>query len=149
MPRNKQKQVELKIMIPALKSSIMAMIFTITAILVFALIVKSTEMDINAIIIINEIIKIAGIVVASLFAAKDPRAKTVLSGGVAGLLYIIIGFFVFSIIQGSLGDMVTMFTDVMMGVLIGFAVGLIVSRILKAKNEKKTQGKPVARGKST
>jgi integral membrane protein, TIGR04097 family len=144
----KQKHTELRIWIPAIKSSIMAMIFTITAILVFALIVKSAEMDISGIAVVNEIIKIAGIVVAALFAAKDPGAKKTLSAGIAGLLYILIGFFVFSIIQGSLGDIVVMLTDAAMGVLIGFAVGLVTGRIIKSGMEK-TQGKMTARGKTS
>lgn len=148
MPRVKQKHSEMRIVIPALKSSIMAMIFTITAILVFALIVKSAEMDISGIAVVNEIIKIAGIVVAAFFAAKDPSAKKTLSAGMAGLLYILIGFFVFSIIQGSLGNVVVMLVDATMGVLIGFAVGLIAGRIMKAGMEKK-QGKMAARGKTT
>ncbi|MEI6101260.1 MAG: TIGR04086 family membrane protein [Eubacteriales bacterium] len=147
MPRMKQKLNEMRIMVPALKSSIMAMIFTITAILVFALIVKSAEMDTEGIVIVNEIIKIVGIVVAALFAAKDPRARKVLSAGIAGLLYIAIGFVVFSIIQGSIGDIVVMLTDAAMGILIGFAVGLIASRMMKTKMENKMQGKKPAHGK--
>lgn len=149
MPRKKPKETELKIIIPALKSSIMAMIFTITAILVFALIVKSAGMDVKAIIIINEIIKIAGIIVASFFAAKDPKARTVLAAAFSGLLYILIGFFVFSIIQGSMGDILMMVTDVMMGVIIGFVVGLLVSRVIKARLENKTVGNVPGKSKTT
>lgn len=132
----------MKIVTPALKSSIVAMIFTITAILVFALIVKSAEMDVKVIVIVNEIIKIAGVIFASFFAAKDPKSRTVLTAAVAGLLYIVIGFSVFSLIQGSLGDIMMLLTDVMMGVIIGFVVGLFVSKIMKAKQTPgKTTGK--------
>lgn len=134
MPRNKPKQTEMKVLTPALKSSIVAMIFTITAILVFALVVKSAEMDVKVIVIINEIIKIAGVICASFFAAKDPKSRTVLAAAVAGLLYIIIGFCVFSLIQGTLGDLMMMMTDAMMGVIIGFVIGLFVSKVMKAKH---------------
>ena len=138
----------MRIVIPALKSSIMAMIFTITAILVFALIVKSSEMDVSGITVVNEIIKVAGIVVAAFFAAKDPRAKKTLAAGTAGLLYILIGFFVFSLIQGSLGNIVVMLTDAAMGVLIGFATGLVTGRMIKSRGEK-PQGKMAMRGKTS
>jgi putative membrane protein (TIGR04086 family) len=141
MPRNKPKQTEMKVVTPALKSSIVAMIFTITAILVFALIVKSAEIDVKVIVIINEIIKIAGVICASFFAAKDPKSKTVLAAAVAGLLYIVIGFCVFSLIQGAMGDLMMMLTDAMMGVIIGFVVGLFVSKIIKTKAAGKPSGK--------
>lgn len=123
----------MKVLTPALKSSVVAMIFTITAILVFALVVKSAEMDVKVIAVINEIIKIAGVICASFFAAKDPKSRTVLGAAVAGLLYIVIGFSVFSLIQGALGDMMMLLTDAMMGVVIGFVVGLFVSKIMKVK----------------
>lgn len=131
MQRRKPKQAELTVLAPALKASIMAMIFTITAILIFALIVKSAELDVKSIIVLNEIIKIAGIICASFFAARDPGARTVLAAAMAGVLYIVIGFFVFSIIQGGFGDVLMLFTDAMMGVVIGFVVGLFVAKVIK------------------
>jgi putative membrane protein (TIGR04086 family) len=134
MQRRKPKQAELTVLAPALKSSIMAMIFTITAILIFALIVKSAELDVKSIIVLNEIIKIAGIMCAAFFAARDPRARTVPAAAMAGLLYIVIGFFVFSIIQGGFGDVLMLFTDAMMGVVIGFVVGLFVAKVIKRNN---------------
>ena len=111
----------------ALKGSLISMIFTVAVILLFALIIKETGVADEVIRPINQVIKILGIMAASFFAIKGIEEKHWLCGAGAGLLYVLISYFVFSLIDGVMGNVELLFYDLLMGVLIGLVFAILIA----------------------
>lgn len=111
----------------ALKGSLISMIFTVAVILLFALIIKETGAADSVIAPINQVIKILGIMAASYFAIRGMEGKQWLCGGIAGMMFIVIAYFVFSLIDGVMGNVALLFSDILMGLLIGMVFAIIVA----------------------
>lgn len=114
-----------------LKGAIPALIFTMAAILVFALIVKSADVSDGAVITVDHIIKVAGCSIAALICAANASEKLPLKGAIASLAYTVIGFLLFSIINKSMGDVFLLLTDSIMALLIGALCGVLILKVFK------------------
>ena len=130
----------------ALKGSLISMIFTVAVILLFALIIKETGVADSVIAPINQVIKILGIIAASYFAIKGMEGKQWLCGAIAGMMYIVISYFVFSLIDGMFGNVALLFSDILMGLLVGMVFAIIAAnffgkgkRAAKISRPKKTR----------
>lgn len=126
----------------ALKGSLISMIFTVAVILLFALIIKETGMADSVIAPVNQVIKILGIMAASYFAIKGLHEKQWLCGAIAGTMFILISYFIFSLIEGMFGNIALLFSDMLMGLLIGMVFAIIIANFFsrdksKAKRTKK------------
>lgn len=108
-----------------------AMIFTVAAILVFAMILKLAEVPDSAIPAVNQILRILGICLAAFVTQKDVKDRKWLMCGVSGALYVFFGFIVFSVIEGSFSFDVALLTNLVMGFVVGMLFCLIFSRIPK------------------
>ena len=127
------KQQKKSIVMSALKGTLIAMIFTIAAILIFALIIKESNMADNVINPINQIIKILGIMIAAFFAVRKATESQWLIGGLAGVFYIILGYLIFSLIEGRFGNLLMLLSDLVMAAVIGMVFAIILKQLLKPK----------------
>lgn len=119
------------------------MVFTVAVILLFALIIKETGMADSAIAPINQVIKIAGIIAASYFAIRGLKEKQWLCGAMAGIMFILLSYFVFSLIEGVFGNVALLFSDMLMGMLIGMVFAIIMANFFnKTKAPVKKPLKP-------
>ncbi len=80
-----------------IKGALLAFVISLVLVLLFALIVKLTNIGTGAIAVVNQIIKIVSVFMGVLFAVKE-RSKWFINGMFGGLLYSIISFLVFSLI---------------------------------------------------
>lgn len=127
----------------ALKGSLISMIFTVAVILLFALIIKETGMADSVIAPVNQVIKILGIMAASYFAVKDMHEKQWLCGAIAGMMYILISYLIFSLIEGMFGNIALLFSDMLMGLLIGMVFAIIIANFFsKDRKRPKRSKKP-------
>jgi len=131
-----------------LKGSLISMIFTVAVILLFALIIKETGAADSVIAPINQVIKILGIMAAAYFAIRPMETKQWLCGAVAGLMYILIGYFVFSLIDGMMGNVALLFSDLLMGVLIGMVFAIIAANFFGKRKRKAKKTKTVRAAKT-
>ena len=130
-----RKQAVLK----SVKGAIYALVVTVVFILIFALIVKESNVEPGLISIINQIVKILGIIFAAFIASRGVESGKILAGSMGGILYIVFGYLVFSLIDGAFGDIVLLFSDLAMALLIGTVTAIVVSKIHpKKQNQKKT-----------
>ncbi len=125
----------------ALKGTLISMIFTIAVILLFALIIKETGLADNVIGPVNQVIKIAGIIAASYFAVKGLADKQWLCGGITGIMYMLLSYLIFSLIEGMFGKIALLFSDLLMGMLIGLVFAVIAANFFggSRRKTKKTQ----------
>ena len=131
-PNTKTKSIAGDIIKRALKGTLISMVFTVAVILLFALIIKETGLADNVIAPVNQIVKILGIVGASYFAIKGMMEKQWLTGGLAGLLFISLSYLVFSLIEGMFGSIALLFSDMLMGLLIGMVFAIILANFGKS-----------------
>ncbi|MGI6175145.1 MAG: TIGR04086 family membrane protein [Christensenellales bacterium] len=110
-----------------------AIIMTIAAILIFALFMKLFNMADDTIAPVNQIIKIFGLIIAAFIASRKAADRKWLNGALAGCIYTLIGFLVFSLLSGSFVFSVSLLTDIIMGFIIGLIVALIVSKFIDKK----------------
>lgn len=135
--KTKDKKTSLsEFMKNALKGTLISMIFTIAVILLFALIIKETGLSDNVIGPVNQVIKIAGIVAASYFAIKGLIEKQWLCGGITGIMYMLLSYLIFSLIEGMFGNVALLFSDLLMGMLIGLVFAIIAANFFGGPRRK-------------
>ncbi|MBR3843229.1 MAG: TIGR04086 family membrane protein [Christensenellaceae bacterium] len=121
----------------AIRASFYGLIFTIAMILAFALILKETRLGGEIISLVDQGIKMISIFLSAYLAAKNSAEDMIPNGIIAGTLYIVLGYFSFSLIEGCFGDIKKLFLDLLMGAAIGLITALIC-RKTKKKSLKRT-----------
>lgn len=139
-PKTKKKSIAGDIIKRSVKGTLISMVFTVAVILLFALIIKETGLSDSVIAPVNQIVKILGIIGASYFAIKGMLEKHWLTGGLAGLVFIGLSYLVFSLIEGMFGNVALLFSDMLMGLLIGMVFAIIMANFGKSSRTRvKTQ----------
>ena len=117
------------------KTVVIAVLISMVSVLVFALIVKSTDIGEDAIGYVNLGIKILSVVVGCLIGFKRGSGSGWLKGLLSGLLYVLISFFVFSLISGAFSLSDLSWVDVVTGAAVGLISGVLTVNLKKsAKN---------------
>ncbi|HOV69162.1 MAG TPA: TIGR04086 family membrane protein [Clostridia bacterium] len=114
-----------------LRGSLIALAFSTIAILIFALIVKSASPSDSVISIFNQLFKIISIFIAAWASVRAIGEKGWLFGGISGVVFILLGFIVFSIIDGSLSPAGALWGDLLTGLVAGSLSGMITMYIKK------------------
>ena len=117
------------------KTVVIAVLTSMVFVLVFALIVKATDLSETVIGYVNVGIKIVSVLIGTLLGFKRGGSGGWLKGLIAGLLYVFTSFLVFASISGnfSLGDL--SWLDVLTGAVVGLICGVIaVNAKKKVKN---------------
>ena len=128
----------------ALKGSLISMVFTTAAILLLALIIQETKMASGVASIIYQVLRIAGIMLASYFAIKGFAGKSWILGGISGLLFIVLSYLLVSLIEGIFGNVALLFSNMLMGLLIGMVFAII---LVSFKGSKTGPSRPKSRSK--
>ena len=107
------------------KASFWALSFALICILLFAFIIKYTSISSDAIMPINQVIKGLSILIGCFVFGKKIKTKGWLWGGIIGILFTILAFIVFSILDGSFNFNLTLLNDIIFGCLMGVIAGII------------------------
>lgn len=119
------------LLLTALKGSLIGVCVSIVAILLFAFIIKLTGMSKGLIKVINQIIKIVSIFLGTFFMLRKTGQKGLVTGVMIGLLYTVIAFVVFSILNGKFAFDITLLIDIVFGSIIGAICGAICVNLKK------------------
>lgn len=130
----------LKAWMPVINGVLIATVFTVVAILLYAIILKIGLLNESTIPMVNQIIKIVGIAVASYYATRKENCKLLLKGAAAGVLYIIAGLLLFSLLQGSFSITQVFLADLVMGAVIGGIVALLRAQLGGTKQKGFSKG---------
>lgn len=101
---------------------------TCISILLLALIIKIFNVQETIIPIASQAIKIMSIIIASLFTAHFSPKRAWIKSSITGLLYVLISFFIFSYLNGSILWNRVLISDILTGVVIGSIGGVLGSR---------------------
>ncbi len=113
------------ILLNGLKGSMLSVCISLVLILIFAFIIKLTSMSDALIKPINQVIKIVSILIGTMFIVKKVKQKGLLLGAMVGLLYSILAFVVFSILNGGFSFDWTLLIDILFGTISGGICGVI------------------------
>lgn len=113
------------ILLNGLKGSMLSVCISLVLILIFAFIIKLTSMSDALIKPINQVIKIVSILIGTMFIVKKVKQKGLLLGAMVGLLYSILAFVVFSILNGGFSFDWTLLIDILFGTISGAICGVI------------------------
>lgn len=114
-----------------IKTVVIAVLISMVLVLVFALIVKATDISDTTIGYVNVAIKIVSVLVGTLLGFKRGGSGGWLKGLISGLLYVFTSFLVFASISGkfSIGDL--SWVDVLTGAVVGLICGVIAVNVKK------------------
>ena len=113
-----------------IKSVIVAVILSLILILLAALLIKVCNIKTSAIPIINQVIKGVSVLAACLLCLKTPTNGW-LKGIVVGIVYIIIAFVLFSLLDGAFEFSLKLLNDAAIGTVTGCLSGIIAANIRK------------------
>lgn len=125
-----------KMILSSIKGAIYALVATVAIILIFAVIIKQSGADAELISVTNQIIKIVCIIIAALAASRKISEGKPIAGIVSGVLYIILGYLVFSFIEGTMGSVEMLAADAVMAAIIGGVTGLVLSKMIPKQKKK-------------
>lgn len=115
-------------LMPVCSGVLTAAAFTVIAILLLAVMLRFGFLTDGAIPIANQVIKVTGIALAAYISVRGACTYPWFRGLLAGIIYIVFGIIVFSIIAGSLSLSVLNLADIAMGAVIGAVIGLIFGK---------------------
>ena len=114
-----------------LKGTLIALCVSLSLILIFAFLLKFTNIPDSAITPINQVIKGVSIFLGVFIGLKKAKELGLVSGLLIGLIYTLLAFIVFSILAGNFTFNLTLLTDMIFGAVIGAICGIICVNIKK------------------
>lgn len=101
-------------------SVVISLCVTIVGVLLFALVVKFLSLSSSAVLIGNTVIKLLSIFLGNFLGIKE-KVDGALKGAFSGVIYVLLSYFIFSLLSGE-----GLFAGInIVGVLFGVIVGLI------------------------
>lgn len=109
------------------KSVCVAAIFTLAAVLVFALLIKLFSIASAVITPVNQVIKLLAVFCGCFFCLRPERAA--LKGAVSGACVSVLTYFLFAIIAGEISFGWTNVLDVVLGAVAGLLSGALCTLV--------------------
>lgn len=116
-----------------LKGSLVALSISLILICIFAFLLRFFDISTDLIRPINQIIKIVSVLIGSFVSLKSVNEMGLITGFIIGVLYTIISFLVFSLLNGSLSINASLVNDLLFGGLAGAISGVIAVNIFGRK----------------
>jgi len=135
MAKNKVKKQNTSYALEMLKALILALIISLVFILIAAALIKFTDIPTGAIPIINQVIRGISILIAAIFVFRLPKNGWI-RGIVFGILYTIVTFLVFSLMDPEVGFnfSIRLLNDIALGAVTGLICGILCVNLRKGKN---------------
>ena len=111
--------------VSVIKGSLISLAVSLVGILIFAFFIKYVAVPTSFIQPINQVIKGISLLVGTFFALKKVKEMGLVTGLLIGLVYTILAFVVFSILDGNFEFSKTLVNDLLFGGIIGAICGVI------------------------
>lgn len=116
-----------------LKSAFVGVLVSVILVLIFAFVLKFIDLNDKVISIIDEIIKVVSIFVATLYLIKRSPYRILFKSALVGAVYILLTFVVFSALRGSYSFGLSTIFDILLGALTGAIIAIILNIFKKDK----------------
>lgn len=114
-----------------LKGVFWALTVSLLCVLIFAFIIKFTNISESAIMPINQVIKVLSILVGCFVVSKKIKNNGWLWGLIIGAVYTLLAFLVFSILDGEFRFTLSLLNDLVFGAVLGLISGIITFALRK------------------
>ena len=114
-----------------ISGTIVAVASTLIMILIFALLIRFFNIKDTFIFPVNQIIKVTSLFIGSFVSLKGVKSKGFLQGLLIGLIYFVLSFIVFSILQNKFSLTMSNVYDLILTTLMGGIVGIIVIHLVR------------------
>lgn len=114
------------------KGVIFSLIISVLTVIVFAIIVKFANLSSKTVEIVNIALKIISILTGTLLAVGSGR-QGLFKGGIIGLLFVLVSYLVFSLINGSFSVNPLTAFDVIFCLVAGLLSGVFAVNVRKGK----------------
>lgn len=114
------------------KGVIFSLIISVLTVIVFAIIVKFANLSSKTVEIVNIALKIISILVGTLLAVGSGK-QGLFKGGIIGLLFVLVSYLVFSLINGSFSVNPLTAFDVIFCLVAGLLSGVFAVNVRKGK----------------
>ncbi|MBR3929554.1 MAG: TIGR04086 family membrane protein [Clostridia bacterium] len=122
-------KLDVKPLIRILKGVMIASLATVIGMLLLTGWVVVRGLDEKAILIVNQLIKVISVLAGVFFSVGRGGEKGLLTGAAVGILYILIGYGMYSIIDGSGASAAVMAIEETAGALIGASAGVVLANM--------------------
>lgn len=129
--KTKTLQNKNNLFLSILKGAIVALSCTLILILIFALIIRFFNIYDNWIFPVNQVIKIISIFAGIITMFKSTNNKGFIKGLLFGIVYFLISFITFSILQTKISFDLGNFYDMLLTIFMSGLIGIIVVNIKK------------------
>lgn len=123
-------------LIDIVKSSLIAVVSSLVLILVFAIIIKFTNIEDKIILVINLVIKSLSVVIGILFGVKNAKLGAV-KGFASGLLFVVVTYALFAIINLDAKIDIMMIIDSVVILVESLISGIIAVNIKDRKESRR------------
>lgn len=120
-----------KLWFAILKGSLISLAVSLVGILIFAFFIKYVAVPTSAIRPVNQVIKGLSLLIGTFIALKKSDKMGLVTGLIIGLVYTILAFVVFSILDGHFEFSKTLVNDLLFGGIIGAICGIIAVNLRK------------------
>lgn len=117
-----------------IKGSIIALCISLVLVLIFAFLLKFTNIPEGTIKPVNQVIKGVSVFLGVFLGMKKCKEFGLVSGLLIGIVYTFLAFIVFSILSGGFLFDFTLLTDIVFGAIIGAICGIICVNLKKNNN---------------
>lgn len=114
-----------------IKGTLIALSISLIAICIFAFVLRFCNIPVDAIKPINQVIKIVSVLIGVFIGLKKVKEMGLISGFCVGVLYTILAFIVFSILNGGFTFERTLINDLIFGGIAGAIAGIISINLKK------------------
>ena len=116
---------------PIIKGVLVALAISLVAILLFAFLLRWTNISDSIIAPVNQVIKGVSIFLGVFFGLKKVKRNGIINGLIIGFLYTIVAFLVFSLLDGAFCFDKSLLNDILFGTIIGAICGIICVNLKK------------------
>lgn len=114
-----------------IKGSLFSLSISIIAICIFAFLLRFFDINTDLIKPINQVIKIFSILMGTFLGLKNVKEMGLITGFIIGVVYTILAFLAFSLLNGCISFDKTLINDLLFGGIAGAIAGIIAVNIKK------------------
>ena len=129
----KLKSLNLSSFISILKCCLLGIVATLVGTVLFAVVLKFVDLSSVVISYVNNVLKAIGIFFTMICVKKSNDGKLILKAVLAGVLYAILSFVIFSLLNGKFVFNLSFLYDLLFAVVVACIVSVIVNLTFRKK----------------